>query len=194
MNRSIVWVAVSALLALIPLTASAHTGMGPGFGLTAGFTHPFSGLDHMLAMIAVGIWAIQMGGRSAWMVPLAFVSVMVLGGVVAFAGFHLPFVEQGIAASVIFLGLLILTATHLSTGVSASVVAFFALFHGFAHGSEMLLPEHALIYSTGFVLGTGLLHGAGIYIGYLIQQGQQRNLSRYLGGVITLGGLSLIAI
>ena len=193
MKRSIVWLAVSALLALLPMTASAHMVLGTGFGLGAGMGHPFSGLDHMLAMVAVGIWAIQMGGRAIWMVPLAFVSVMLLGGVIAYSGIPLPFVEQGIGVSVIFLGLLILAAVSLPPAMSAAIVGFFALFHGYAHGAELPHLGAAFSYSLGFVLATAALHGAGLVAGHWLMQGRGQNLLRYTGGLIALGGVALFA-
>jgi len=194
MRKSISYVAVSALLALLPLSASAHPLLGAGFGLGAGLSHPFSGFDHMLAMVAVGLWAVQTGGRALWMVPLAFVSVMLLGGVVAYSGVQIPFVEQGIGVSVIFLGLLILSATTLTPAVSAAIVGFFALFHGYAHGAELPHLSVALSYSAGFAVATAALHGLGLAAGHWMLQGRGRNLIRYMGAAIALGGVSLFAM
>lgn len=194
MRKPISYVALSTLLALLPLSASAHPLLGAGFGLGSGFSHPFNGLDHMLAMIAVGLWAVQTGGRALWMVPLAFVSVMLLGGLVAYSGVQIPFVEQGIGVSVIFLGLLILSATRLTPAVSAAIVGFFALFHGYAHGAELPHMGVALTYTAGFAVATAALHGTGLAAGHWLMQGRGRHLIRYMGAAIALGGVSLFAM
>lgn len=193
MKKSLSWFSVCALFLLLPVTASAHTLLGSAFGLQAGISHPFSGLDHMLAMVAVGIWAIQAGGRSVWMVPLSFVSVMLLGGLLAYVGIQLPFVEQGIGISVIFLGLLILSAVTLSPALGSALVGVFALFHGYAHGAELPHLSVAFSYMAGFVFSTALLHGAGLAAGHWLKQGRARIALRYLGGAIALSGVYLFA-
>lgn len=155
----------SALLLLLASgTALAHPGHGGG--LTAGLAHPYTGLDHMLAMLAVGLWAAQQSAKDAlWKIPLAFVSVMALGAVMGMAGLPLPQVEAGIAASVVVLGLLVAFSLRLPTGAGMAMVGAFALFHGFAHGAEAPLGSLAA-FATGFVLATASLHGLGVALGW----------------------------
>jgi urease accessory protein len=151
-----------ATLCLFAGTASAHTGIHAVTGFTSGLTHPLSGLDHLLAMIAIGLWAAQQGGRALWAVPAAFVSAMVLGGGLAMAGLPLPHVETGIAASVLVLGLLIATQRKWAVTPGMAIAAGFALFHGYAHGLEMPQAASPALYALGFVLATVFLHGVGI--------------------------------
>jgi urease accessory protein len=149
-------------LCLFAGTASAHTGNHTVTGFASGLAHPLSGLDHLLAMIAVGLWAAQQGGRAMWAVPAAFVGAMMLGGGLAWAGLSLPHVETGIAASVLVLGLLIATRRQLAVTAGMAIAAGFALFHGYAHGLEMPQAASPALYALGFVLATAFLHGAGI--------------------------------
>lgn len=155
------WI-VAAGLALVAGTASAHTGDHAVVGFASGFSHPFLGLDHLLAMVAVGLWAAQQGGRALWAVPAAFVGAMVLGGVVAWTGGALPGVEGAIALSVLVLGLLIATRQAWAVPFGMAIAAVFALFHGYAHGLEMPQAASPGLYAAGFVLGTAFLHGVGI--------------------------------
>ncbi|HEY4299614.1 MAG TPA: HupE/UreJ family protein [Candidatus Didemnitutus sp.] len=153
---------------LIPALASAHPGH-PGHDLEwdfqGGFLHPLSGLDHLVAMIAIGIWAAQLGGRARWLVPFSFVALMALGGVVGRLGWPVPAVEQAIAASVIVLGLLIALAVRPPVAAGMGLAGLFALFHGYAHGAEMPATAGALGYSFGFVVATALLHATGLALG-----------------------------
>jgi urease accessory protein len=155
------WI-VPASLALFAGTASAHTGDHAVTGFASGLAHPFLGLDHLFAMIAVGLWAAQQGGRAVWAVPAAFVAAMGLGGVFAWSGGVLPQVETAIALSVLVLGLLIATRRHWAAPVGMAVAAGFALFHGYAHGLEMPQAASPALYALGFVLATVFLHGIGI--------------------------------
>lgn len=175
-------------------TAPAFAHLDPaGHGsLVAGFTHPLSGVDHILVMIAVGLWAAQTGGRALWAVPAAFVGTMAFGFVMAMAGVHLPFVEPAILASVAALGLLVAMSVRLDTAACAAVVGVFAVFHGYAHGGE-LGAAGALPFSTGFVVATALLHAAGIGLGLGIGRlSSGRTISRLLGGITAFAGLALI--
>jgi len=149
-------------LCLIAGTASAHTGDHTATGLSGGLAHPFMGLDHVLAMLAIGLWAAQQGGRALWAVPLAFVGAMVAGGGLALSGLSLPYVETGIAASVLVLGLLIATRRQWAVTTGMGIAAVFALFHGYAHGLEMPQAASPALYAIGFVLATTCLHGVGI--------------------------------
>jgi urease accessory protein len=169
--RGVATVAAVVLAGAVP-SAFAHTFGAVGTGFVAGFGHPFLGLDHLAAMIAVGAWAAQAGWRPVWSVPLVFMAVLVFGAVLAFAGIALPAVESGIAASLVVLGLLIASATRLPVTVGAAIAAVFAVFHGYAHGSEIPQALAPWLYAAGFVLATGVLHAAGIGAGrqWLVQR------------------------
>jgi len=182
----------SRILALTSLclfagTASAHTGSHGLTGFVSGLTHPLMGLDHLLAMIAIGLWAAQQGGRARWAVPAAFVGAMVLGGGLALAGLALPQVETGIAASVLVLGLLIATQRQWAVTVGMAIAAGFALFHGYAHGLEMPQAASPALYALGFVLATAFLHGVGI-AGSLIG----RHAIQLAGAAIAASGLAML--
>jgi urease accessory protein len=172
------------LLFILPGLASAHILLGRPHGLHDGFVHPFTGLDHLLAMFAVGLWAAQHRGRALWMIPLTFVGVMVLGGIVGVSGAYVPGAELGIALSLLALGGLIATATRFKPSLSMLVVGFFALFHGYAHGHEMPAAVSAVSFSVGFVLATLILHGLGMAAGLLLQK-QQRVIA-FAGSAIAL--------
>lgn len=163
--------ALTAATLLFPALAQAHPGH-EGHELTwdfsAGAAHPLSGLDHLLAMVAVGLWAAQLGGRARWLVPAAFVGVMALGGALGQSGVVVvPGVEQGIAASVLVLGLLIAAAVRLPVAAGMALVGGFAVFHGFGHGAEMPATAGGLGYGAGFVAATAALHAAGLGLGLL---------------------------
>ncbi len=145
--------------------AEAHTGHGSTLGFMHGFSHPLSGIDHILAMVAVGLFAAHLGGRAKWLVPSCFVVLMAFGGSMSISGFDLPFVELGIAASVIVLGALVALRTSMPTSMAMGIVGFFALFHGYAHGAEMPTDASGLNYAAGFMLATALLHITGIALG-----------------------------
>lgn len=153
---------VLAALSLFTGTAFAHTGDHGATGFIGGLVHPFMGLDHLLAMIAVGLWAAQQGGRARWAVPAAFVGAMALGASLAATGWVVPHVESGIALSVLVLGLLVATRHAASLLAGMSLVAVFALFHGTAHGLEMPLTGSPMLYALGFLLSTLALHGVGV--------------------------------
>ncbi|WP_426235192.1 HupE/UreJ family protein [Pararhizobium sp. DWP1-1-3] len=172
--------------------AFAHLDPTEHGSLMAGFTHPLSGLDHILVMLAVGLWAAQIGGRALWVVPSAFVGTMAFGFALAMAGVHLPFVEPAILASVVALGLLVAMAVRMETVACAAFVGVFALFHGYAHGGE-LGSAGALPFSAGFVIATALLHIAGMGLGLGIGRlSSGRLISRILGGLTAFAGLALI--
>ncbi|TIX11034.1 MAG: HupE/UreJ family protein, partial [Mesorhizobium sp.] len=152
--------AVMLLAAALP--AYAHVGVGTTSSFTAGFMHPLSGLDHMTAMVAVGLWAALKGGKAIWAWPLAFVGVMLAGGALGMLHVPVPFVEPGILASVVALGLLVALAVDLPVSAGVAIIGLFALFHGHAHGTEV--PENAggLEYIAGFAAATAVLHATGI--------------------------------
>ncbi|SOC42208.1 urease accessory protein [Rhizobium subbaraonis] len=185
------------LLLALGLTAAsaapafAHLNPQEHGSFMAGFSHPLFGLDHILVMVAVGLWAAQIGGRALWAVPAAFVAMMALGFGLAVAGVSLPFVEPVILASVVALGLLVAMAVRLDPAVSAAIVAVFALFHGHAHGGELGVAG-ALPFATGFVIATALLHVAGIALGLGIGRiTGGRTLTRILGAATALAGVAL---
>jgi urease accessory protein len=169
--------------------ASAHTGEGALGGFFSGFTHPIFGYDHLLAMLAVGIWGAQMGGRAVWSLPVTFPLIMAVGAVIGMAGIYLPAVETGIALSVLALGLAIAFAWRPFEPVALMIIAIFAVCHGYAHGQE--LPEAAdpTAYSAGFVIATGGIHVLGIGIGLVIGKLLEGRVSRALGALIAAGGL-----
>lgn len=177
-------------IALLPAAAYAHTGAGHPSGFAAGIAHPVGGIDHLLAMVAIGLWATQLGGRALWLVPCAFVATMVAGGLLGMSGIALPYDEQGIAASTLILGALIAGACRMPASVGALLVGFFALFHGHAHGAEMPADAGAFGYVAGFVAATVLLHGAGMLAGLAIRD-RGRSM-RIAGGAIALGGLYMV--
>jgi urease accessory protein len=188
-----------ASLALAMLVAGrpamAHTGHEIG-ALASGFAHPFGGLDHLLAMLGVGVWAAQLStdDRAAlWRTPLAFVAAMVAGAAVAILGAPLPLVELGILGSVLLVGLLILAAPKalLPAWAPPALVALFAVFHGYAHGAELPDAAHPMAYGAGFVAATALLHLAGIALGLGVRRGLGAQAVRALGGLLALGGAAL---
>jgi urease accessory protein len=171
-------------VAVVPLFLASFAAWGHPAD-AAGFVHPFTGLDHLLAMLAVGLWAAQLGGRWTWAVPLAFVGSMLLGGALGFAGVTLPYVEPMIAASVLVLGLLVSLKVRLRwSGVA--LVGVFALFHGIAHATEMPPEMSRIVYAGGFVLATALLHAAGVGLGLFPR-------ARWAGIPVALAGLWLLA-
>jgi urease accessory protein len=175
---------------LIPRLASAHTGVGDPTGFWHGLEHPISGLDHILAMVAVGLWAAQMGGKALWMVPGAFVLAMAGSSVVGHFGLPIPGIEQGILASDFILGLLLLFAARFPVMISTGIVAVLAIFHGYAHGAEMPSTALGLTYGMGFIISTAILHLVGMGIGFGIDRYQPRfqELLFRLGGGVVLGG------
>lgn len=185
---------LAAAITLLPATAWAHTGVGDTHGFMHGFMHPVGGLDHVLAMIAVGLFAAMLGGRALWMAPIAFVAMMGFGGLLGVNGVELPFVELGIAASVIVLGAAVALRPNTPTAVAVAVVGFFAIFHGFAHGAEMPVNASGLSYAIGFMVATALLHTAGI--GAMVvstRLSQSGFLVRAAGGAMTLAGVAIAA-
>jgi|SRR5215217_7292593 len=177
-----------ALAATVP--AFAHLDPAEHGSFAAGFSHPLFGLDHILAMVAVGLWAATQGGRGLWLVPAAFVGTMALGFAAAIAGLPLPFVEPVILASVIFIGIAIALALPIPTAAVAALVGFFAFFHGHAHGGE-LGEAGAWDFALGFVIATAVLHAAGIALGLLCARFGGKVVNRVAGAATALGGLWL---
>lgn len=187
--------ALALFVVLLPGTAFAHIVAGDAGGFVHGFSHPISGLDHILTMVAVGLFAAHLGGRALWLVPLAFVSVMAAAGLLGMAGVVLPFVETGIALSAVALGLAIALRLNLSTSAAMALVGFFAIFHGHAHGTEVPDNVSGLAYGVGFVSATALLHLAGFGIGVTTGCAGQvygRRLLQIGGGAMSLAGLAIL--
>jgi urease accessory protein len=189
--KSPIALALGAIL-LWPLVASAHPSLSPATGLAQGVAHPLSGLDHTLAMFAIGLWAAQRGGRAVWMVPLAFVGVMAIGFAVGSAGWTVPFAESGVLASVLIMGLFVASAVRLSTLASAGLVGVFALFHGHVHGTEMPAMASAMTWFAGFTTSTLLLLACGIVLARCARSLNAASLIRWTGGAVAASGLWML--
>jgi len=174
---------------LSPERAAAHiisTGSG---GFDAGFAHPLTGPDHFLAMFAVGLWGAQMGGRTVWTLPVTFPLIMVAGGAMGILGLPLPGTEIGIALSILALGLAITFAWRPAEWIALSLIAVFAICHGYAHGAELPLAADPADYVIGFVLATGLIHLFGIGVGLGLGKPLGGRLARGLGALVGIGGI-----
>jgi urease accessory protein len=190
-------IALSIILSGVLVTpAFAHIGLGDAGGFAHGVMHPIGGLDHVLAMIAVGLLAAHLGGRALWLVPSAFVAMMVTGGSMGFAGVQLPFVEPAIGLSVVFLGALVALGINLPTILAMGIVGAFAIFHGHAHGTELPDGGAPATFVAGFVIATALLHAAGIGLALAIERLAANSrlwAARGAGAAMALFGVSLFA-
>lgn len=193
--KSVICTSVLALT-LIPSAALAHTAGGETSGFVHGLAHPVSGLDHILAMVMVGLFAHQLGGRAMGLVPTTFVLVMAVGGALGVAGINIPFVEIGIALSVVVFGATVALGAKAPTMVAMGIVGLFAVFHGHAHGVEVPKNAGVLAYAAGFIIATAILHSVGIGIGFLIGKiGEQygSGVVRASGGVAAVAGVGILA-
>ena len=188
-TSSVHGVLVALSLAALASRALAHVETGQAAGFLAGLAHPVSGLDHVLAMVAVGLWGAQLGAPAIWLLPVTFPIVMALGGLLGLLGVPLPGVEVGIAASAILLGAAVMTERRLPLYAAAALVGFFAVFHGHAHGTELPPGQSGLLYSLGFVVATGCLHAIGIAIGAMHRWPAGRIALRIAGGGVGLAGV-----
>lgn len=180
----------AALMAMMASPAFAHLNPAEHGSLAAGLTHPMSGADHILAMIAVGLWASLLGGRALMAVPMSFVGLMLVGFVVAMGNVSLPFVEPVILASVVILGLTVALSLRAPTALASAIVGFFAFFHGYAHGGEIGAATVSA-YAAGFALATIILHAAGMALGLSAQRflhGATGSASLRLAGALAAGG------
>jgi urease accessory protein len=177
--------ALAAFAFASPL-AWGHAGHDVG-GAAAGFAHPFAGLDHLLAMLAIGLWAAQQGGKARWAVPLAFVATMALGALAGFAGIGLPAVEPMVAASVVVLGLILASGVRAPLTAGVTIAASFALFHGYAHGAEAAAAPIAA-YMAGMLAATAMLHFAGFATGLAVRA----TALRWAGALVAAGGAALM--
>jgi urease accessory protein len=189
-------VALATLFALVPTAVLAHAGHEGHAGLLSGIMHPIGGLDHVLAMVAVGVFAVVLGGRALWLVPASFVAMMVVGFGLGVSGIALPWVELGIALSSIVIGAAAALGRPMPVAAAMALTGLFAVFHGHAHGAEMPTGALGLEYALGFVLATAALHLAGI--GAAV--GVSRLVGRYgraaaqvAGGLFALGGVGVLA-
>ncbi|MET3355597.1 HupE/UreJ family protein [Xanthobacter autotrophicus] len=192
MNRLVLNPAVvlAALFAAIPLApAFAHTGSGVSLGLESGFLHPLTGPDHLVAMVAVGLWGAQLGNPAIWVLPITFPLVMAVGGLLGVLGMPLPFVEPIIAVSGIALGTMVAFSVRPPLWVAATLVGVFAIFHGYAHGRELPEAADAIAFAVGFVIATGLLHLTGILIGVLVGYEAGAKVVRACGAAIGCVGV-----
>ena len=181
--------AIALLTAVWAPSALAHLLQGEAYGFVTGFLHPISGADHVLAMVAVGLWGAQLGAPAIWVLPIAFPLVMAMGAMFGFLGVPIPGVEYGIAASAIVLGAAVAFEMRPPLVIAALVVGCFAIFHGHAHGTELPPGQSALLYSMGFVIATGCLHAVGIGIGTAHRWTWGRQFLRVAGTVVAAGGI-----
>lgn len=195
MYRTLV-ASIFALAFLAPGIALAHTGHGATGGFVHGFVHPIFGMDHVLAMVAVGLFAGQIGGRALWLVPAAFVGAMAVGGALGVAGVTVPAVEFGVALSVVALGAAVAFRLKAPVVLAMLLVGVFAVFHGHAHGTEMPETAAGMAYGAGFMLATALLHGVGIGLGFVAAKAAEAKgalLVRGVGGAMSVFGLVILA-
>ncbi len=184
---------LATLILFSSVTAFAHSDTASlQGGFFSGFMHPISGLDHVVAMIAVGLWGAFLGNPAIWILPITFPLVMAFGGALGVVGLPIPFIELGIALSDVVLGIVVLLAFRPPMWVAAVIVGFFAIFHGYAHGVELPSAANPLIYSIGFVIATGLLHLGGIALGELKHLSSGVIIVRAGGAVISLIGLGFL--
>ncbi len=183
---------LAALVLLAPAYAFAHVERGQATGLITGLQHPWSGLDHVLAMIAVGLWGAQLGNPALWILPVTFPIVMSMGAMLGLLGIPLPGIEIGIALSSILLGAMVVGEIRPKLFVAALLVGFFAIFHGHAHGTELPAGQSGMLYSMGFVIATGCLHGFGIAIGLVHRWPAGQLALRGAGAFIAIMGTTFL--
>ena len=191
-RHSTLAVASAVFVTLLAAPAFAHTGVGLTGGLLSGLEHPITGLDHVVAMVAVGLWGAFLGRPAIWILPVVFPLVMAFGGALGVLAVPLPYVEAGIGLSGLLLGLAVAFAAKPPIYVSAIIVGVFAIFHGHAHDAELPEAANPFSYALGFVVATGLLHIAGIAFGYLARWPAGKVAVRAGGGAIALAGLGFL--
>jgi urease accessory protein len=193
--RSLILGLILITAAFAPDAAYAHVGVGSTAGFAHGFWHPIGGIDHVLAMVAVGMFAANLGGRALWAVPLTFVGLMAVGGLLGIEHVAIPYVEVGIAVSVIVLGLLVALRVQWPVAAAMALVGLFAIFHGHAHGEEMPIDASGAAYAAGFMLATALLHIAGIAIGIGIERigsHYSHRTAQVTGSAMALAGVAIL--
>ncbi|MBL9173762.1 MAG: HupE/UreJ family protein [Verrucomicrobiales bacterium] len=177
------------LAVLAPIAAQAHPGHSASSGWEQGVMHPLTGLDHLLAILAVGLWAARVGGRSRAWLPLGFLGLMAAGAWVGQTGVTLPGVESILLASVFVLGLCVATVRRMPAGIAAAMVALFAMAHGYAHGSEMSAGAHPVVYAAGFLTATAAVMASGLGLGVWALGSRREAWMRWAGAGIAAGGL-----
>lgn len=194
-NRKALWSVITAMLTLFVVTnAHGHAEVGVAGGLVNGFLHPIYGLDHLVAMVAVGLWGAQLGNPAIWLLPITFPIVMAIGALLGVVGVPLPAIEVGISASAIILGAMVALALRPPLWIAALIVAAFAIWHGYAHGNELPDAVNPLAYGVGFVVATGLLHLCGIVLGVLVHWPVGASVVRISGGGIAALGLYFLSL
>lgn len=176
--------------------AFAHPSAGHTAGAIYGFSHPLGGLDHVLAMVGVGLFAALLGGRALWAVPLSFVAMTAMGGALGMAGAHLPVVEAGVGLSVFAIGVMVALQWRFPLAIAAALAGLFAVFHGYAHGVEMPVSASGIRYGAGFVFATALLHCAGIGLGLALGLFADRHKARLAqagGGAMAVAGIAMLS-
>ena len=185
--------AIVLTFAALPTMVHAHEQIGEATGFVTGFMHPITGLDHIIAMVAVGLWGAQLGAPAIWMLPVTFPIVMAFGGFLGIIGVPVPGVEIGIALSGVLLGAAVMTESRPPLIIAAALIAVFAIFHGHSHGAELPPGTSGVTYSIGFVVATGMLHACGIGIGTIHRWSYGRLALRALGGLISVGGVFFLS-
>ena len=188
-NDLVRWITSVLMILLLTQTTEAHTQVGEASGFLTGFRHPISGWDHVLAMIAVGLWGAQLGPPAIWLLPVTFPLVMAFGGMLGLMGIPIPGIEIGIAASAIMLGVAVMSEVKPRLAFAAILIAFFAIFHGHAHGTELPPGESGLLYSMGFVIATGCLHVTGVGVGLIHRWSWGQRALRVAGGGVAIAGV-----
>jgi urease accessory protein len=183
---------ITLLFITLPGIALAHAPEGAGGGFMTGFLHPILGFDHLIAMVAVGLWGAFLGDRAIWILPIVFPTIMAVGAAIGIMGLEIPLVEFVIALSGVVLGILIAVRVRAPLAIAMVLVGIFGIFHGYAHGLEMPEQISAITYGAGFVIGTGLLHMAGIGLGFATRLPRGELLVRGCGGVISVIGLTYL--
>lgn len=185
---------IGYLLFFVPSLLFAHTGVDHSSGILHGMFHPLSGIDHLLTMLAVGLWAYQIGGRAIWFIPLTFVCSMIFGFTLSFYGIYMPLVEFGIMLSVIVSGLFIAYSYKIPVYEGSIIIAVFAMLHGYAHGMEISNSIQSLTYILGFSFSTVVLHSLGVLISFFVHRVRFPKLSRYIGVSIAFSGVYLMIL
>ena len=183
---------IGAILMTLATAAEAHTGQGVIGGFSSGFLHPITGWDHVVAMVAVGLWGAFLGSPAIWILPVVFPLVMAFGGMLGVMGVPLPFVETGIALSGIVLGFAVLFGVRAPIWLASIIVGIFAIFHGHAHGAELPEAANPFSYALGFVIATGLLHLFGIAFGFLTLVPKGQYIVRAAGAAIAAVGAGFL--
>jgi urease accessory protein len=194
-RRALTFLAAASVAAAAPTIALAHPGIAHVHDLAHGFTHPFTGVDHVIAMLAVGVFAAQLGGRALWLVPGTFIAVMAAAGIAGMMGLTIPYVETGIALSVLALGAVVAFVVRVPVAIAMAMVGLFAVFHGHAHGTEMPDSASGILFGFGFVAATVTLHAIGIGCGVLVARASSgRQIAQLAGGAAVVAGAALLVM